>query len=180
VLRAGREDRGERERQQQRGERQEDVGDPHDHVVQPAAGGAGQDAERHADEGAEREHAEDDEQRRPRAVEHAREDVAAELVGAERMAAPGRGQRVHRVRHGPGVGGMWRDERREDRQQEQHDDDAEADGHERLAAQQPAQVAQSRAAGHRRHLEGRGLDDQSCTRGSSHAWTRSTNNVAST
>ena len=96
VLGARRQHRGQRERQQQRREGQEDVGDPHDHVVHPAAGGAGDDPQRHADQRGQHEHAEHDQQRRARAVDHPREHVAAELVGAEDVPVARRGQRVRR------------------------------------------------------------------------------------
>ena len=85
VLDARAERGGEGERQHQAREGQEDVGDAHQHGVDPAAeisrGQPDREADRHHDD---RDQG-DDGQRDARAEEDARVDVAAELVGAERM-----------------------------------------------------------------------------------------------
>jgi hypothetical protein len=72
-----------RQGQEQRRDRQEDVGHSHDELADRATHVAGHDAQRHTDE---RGHQRDDEadlQRHPRAQDHARIDVVADLVGAE-------------------------------------------------------------------------------------------------
>ena len=71
--------------QHQPGERQEDVGDPHQHLIDPAAEIARAGADQEADAGDDHGDQHDDVERRARAVDDAREDVAAEIVGAEPM-----------------------------------------------------------------------------------------------
>ena len=79
----GAEHRGDRDRQQDRGEGEEDVHQQRERAVEPAAAVAGDQPEQHAERArdADRDHA--DLEGDARAVEQAAEDVAAELVGAE-------------------------------------------------------------------------------------------------
>ena len=73
-----RDDTGQRDREHQERERQEDVHRPADHRVDPAAEVAGDDAERRADDHREQGREERDQQRDPGAVDDPAEDVAAE------------------------------------------------------------------------------------------------------
>ena len=69
------------------GDGQEHVHDPHDEGVGPAAEEAGEEAERHTDERGQRHRGEADPERDAATVEDAAQDVAAEMIGAERMLA---------------------------------------------------------------------------------------------
>ena len=83
VLDARPERGDEGQRQDQLGKGEEDVGDAHQDRVGPAAGIAGdradQQADRRGDDGDEDDHVE----RQPRAVDDARKDIAALVVGAK-------------------------------------------------------------------------------------------------
>ena len=83
VLDAGAERRDEGERQDEPREGEEDVGDAHQHRVDQPAGIAGDRADGEADRRGDDRDEDDDEQRDARAVDDAREDVAALVVGAE-------------------------------------------------------------------------------------------------
>ena len=81
----GPDDRGEEDREGQRRQREPSVGEAHDHLVDPAAEIARNDAERRPD-GAGKDHrGEADHHRDPGAKDQPREHVAAELVGAEEV-----------------------------------------------------------------------------------------------
>ena len=67
------------------------VGQPHDGRGRPALDEAGDEAEQTAHDRRHHHRADADEQREPRAVEDAREQIAAELVGAKQMARRARG-----------------------------------------------------------------------------------------
>jgi hypothetical protein len=71
-------------------DRQHHVGDAHDGLAQPAAAIAGQQAERHADQHGDADDGQRDRRGAARAQDDAREDVPAEIVGAERIVAAGR------------------------------------------------------------------------------------------
>jgi hypothetical protein len=73
------------QQQRQLRQRQEQVGHPHQGGVDGAARNAGDGADRHADEHRHQHRRQADRERDAAAVEHAREDVLAEVVGAERM-----------------------------------------------------------------------------------------------
>ena len=115
------EHRDQRDRQQDPGKRQQHVDHPADHIVDAPAEVAGDRAEQHADGRRDRDHREADEQRDARAGQHAREDVAAELVEAERMRQARRlepprqllrGRVVRRQRTGPTSAASDRDRAR--------------------------------------------------------------------
>ena len=87
LRRTRRDDGRQHEQQRQQRNREKDVGDAHDRVVEPAAVVAGDRAERRADEHLHDHGEEADRQRDARAEEQAREQIAADLVGSERVAA---------------------------------------------------------------------------------------------
>ena len=105
----------ERERQHELRDRQHHVGDPHDRLRQPAAaiaGDAGRAARRSASP------ADDGErhlQRAARAEDDAGEDVAAEIVGAERIGGAGRLQPAQQMGRA-GIFRVGRDPGAEERQ----------------------------------------------------------------
>ena len=111
------------------GEGHQDIGEPHDEGLDPATVVAGEEPEAHAHQHRRRRGADPREQRDARAPDETAEEIAAELVGAERM--PGRARRpeparrVHRVGVGerePGRGERGRDGQRDGG----HGDDGEA------------------------------------------------------
>jgi hypothetical protein len=153
------------ERQDDRREAQDEIGEPHDQLLDPAARIGGDAAQERADR---RRDEHDDDAGRERdagAVKEAGQHVAAECVGAEPMRDGGRLQ-AHR--HVDGVGVIGREQRRQDRDQDPHQDDAAAGGGEAVA---PAPALA--AAAHRRDRErGRMAVDERrhrTTRGSSRA-----------
>ena len=123
------EDGRDHHREDDRREREHEVGAAHAEPVERAAEVAGD----RADDRADRRGADDDEererQRHPGAVEHAAEDVAAELVGSEQVR-PGRPHRRREVLR-ERIGG--RDQRREDRDDHPQRHDHETDDGKRLA-----------------------------------------------
>jgi hypothetical protein len=83
VQRAGAHRRDDRESQQEIGKGEQDLDPAHHHRIEPAAGEAG-DRSEHEPAGQRNQHGHHtDQQRDTRAVDHARENVATELVGAE-------------------------------------------------------------------------------------------------
>jgi hypothetical protein len=87
VLDAGTERRDERERQDQAREGEEHVGNAHQHGIEPATEVAGDRTDQQPDWADQQHHEPDDVQRQPRAMDDARVDVAAQLVGAEPVRA---------------------------------------------------------------------------------------------
>ena len=83
ILDAGPERGDESQRQDQLGKGEEDVGDAHQDGIDPAAGIAGDRADQQADGRGDDGHQHDHVERQPRAVDHARQDIAAKIVGAE-------------------------------------------------------------------------------------------------
>ena len=83
--------RDDADREQDEGERELRVGERHDHAVGEPAPVARRDPERRAERAAHAHRREADDQRDARPVDHPREDVAAEMVGAEEPRAPVRG-----------------------------------------------------------------------------------------
>ena len=81
--RAQREDHAHRE--QDVGDREEDVHHAHDEGIGAPAVEAGEEAEGDADEAGQRDRGETDAERDPAPVQDAAQDVASEVVGAERM-----------------------------------------------------------------------------------------------
>ena len=75
--------RRDREDQQQVGNRAEHAVEPVEHVVDPASVVAGERAQHRADEHGDERRGEPDEDRRLRALDRLRDDVAAPFVGAE-------------------------------------------------------------------------------------------------
>jgi hypothetical protein len=84
------------ERQEHEGKGELHVGDAHQHGLRPPAEEAGDEAEQPADHRGQQHRAEADEERDAGAVEHARVEVAPELVRAEDVA--GRARRLE-ARH---------------------------------------------------------------------------------
>ena len=84
-----------RDRQQQAGQGQHHVGEPHQDDVDPAAEGAGERAEEHAERSGRSGWRARRREGLPGAVDHAGEEVPAERVGAEREAGAGAGDVVH-------------------------------------------------------------------------------------
>ena len=109
----------------------------HDHV-ELAAEIARDDADEDRDHGGERRRGEADDHRELRAVEAAREHVAAEIVGAQPELLRRRLQPVDRADLVVAVG---RQHVGEDAAEQEDDADDEADGAERLVAEQPAEEA---------------------------------------
>ena len=101
---AGRRHGQHQQAQQHRRQRDQQVDAAHDHFLHGAAMEGGDQAERHADEQADRHGAEAGRQREMRAGQHARQHVAAELIGAEGMQRAGRLQ-PHAHRKGRGIVG---------------------------------------------------------------------------
>ena len=75
----------EDQQQRQPRQRQEEVGQPHQRGVDHPARDSGDGADRHADDHAHQHRREADRERDAPAVEQAREDVLAQVVGPERM-----------------------------------------------------------------------------------------------
>ena len=96
------------EDQQQVRDRAEHAVEPVERVVDPAAVVAGERAQHGADERRDERRGEPDEDRRLRALDRLRDDVAAPLVGAERQrrAALGRRRRRHRPAGGRALAGL--------------------------------------------------------------------------
>ena len=86
---AGAEHGDQQDREQHRRKGHPDFDEPRDHAVDPAAIPAGEQPERRARKRCEARRDEGDDQRDARAVDQAREHVAAEIVGAEPMARLG-------------------------------------------------------------------------------------------
>jgi hypothetical protein len=89
------------ERQRRQGEHP--VRDPHQHGVRPAAAPRREQADRGAERRRGHRHREADQERDARAEEEAEQDVAPQLVRAERVAAEGGPWRLNRS----GVKGSW-------------------------------------------------------------------------
>ena len=145
VLEPGPQRRHEGERQDQRRERQEDVGDPHQHRVEPAAEVAGERPDREPDRPDDDRDQRDDRQRDPRAVDDAAEHVAPDLVGAEEVRAARRLQHRRQVLQ---VGVLRRDQRREHRHHDQHRDHHQPEGRRGVAREVPhdgAEIVGARA-----------------------------------
>ena len=139
VLDAGAERRDEGERQDQARKREEDVGDAHQDGVDPAAEIAGDGADQKPDRADQDHHEADDVERDARAVDDARVDVAAELVGAEPVRRRRRLQAVGEILGGRRMG---RDPWRQRRDQHQRQHDAEPGDRQRVAAEgEPGEVA---------------------------------------
>jgi hypothetical protein len=129
-----RDDAAERDREDQQREREEEVHQPADDRVDPAAEVAGDDAEHGADDDRQQGRQERDEERDPGAVDHAAEQVAAvqrlqaeQEVLADAVPVADRGRRVdvdevlvELVRR---VTEHLHDQRREDRDEDQDDDE---------------------------------------------------------
>jgi hypothetical protein len=130
VLQPRSEDRHHDQREKETRKGEDDVHQPHDQGVDPAAEEAGDEAEHDPDDEAERHHHRADGERVARAVDEAREHVAADRVGAEEeMGAPPfhpQGRRQERIAVLI-VRGIGRDEIGEDREEDEEEEDGEAD-----------------------------------------------------
>ena len=144
VGQAGAEHADDHDREQHARKGEQHVDQPHDHGVDAAADIARHDADRHADRHRERDREHAFDQRDARAVDDAREQVAAELVGAEPVLGRRRHQHVHQVVL---VGIVGRDQRREDAAEHEHQHDREPRQREPRAAQLPQREARRAVAG---------------------------------
>ena len=144
------------EAEQQHREGEQDVDEARDRGVDPAAVEAGDQSHGHADEHGQAGADERDLERHLGAVEHAREDVAAELVDAERVLAARalreaevveRFGRLH-VRRGRAE--QLRDRAGERRAHDQGDDEAERPQRDLVAPQAAPEQLQRRPRGDRR------------------------------
>ena len=88
------EDRRQRDREEQGREGHHQVGQAHDRGTEPAAQIAGDDSEHRAEQDGDAVRDDADQQRGARAVDQAREQVAAEQVGAEPEVPVGRQRRA--------------------------------------------------------------------------------------
>jgi hypothetical protein len=91
------EDGDDDQREQDARERHHHVDDAHDQQVRPAPGGAAHQAEAEPAREGDHDRAQAGDQREARAGDHAGEDVAAVLVGAEGMGGARRRERVEQV-----------------------------------------------------------------------------------
>src|SRR2546428_13229609 len=91
VAEAETDDRIDRHGQEDERKRELHVGQAHERRRRPALDEAGDQAEQAAADGGDDDRARADEQREPRAVEDAGEQVATELIGAQRVARRARG-----------------------------------------------------------------------------------------
>jgi hypothetical protein len=124
------ESRGDRDRQQQRRKGEEHVGDAHDDVVDAPAEVSGHQTDRDADQQRDKDDGNGDVERSARTVDHARENVATQRVGAEPVLGAGRLQLVAEVHPRRLVGG---DPGREDGAEDDHAEEREP-GHEQAVA----------------------------------------------
>ncbi len=134
----GPEDRREPDREDEERKREQDVREPRDHGIDPTSVIAGDEADRHCDDDREhgRQHAGHD--RRARAPDDPREDVAPELVGAKEVLPRAVSENQVEVAV---VRRVWSDPRRECRDRDERQRDDQADDGDRPAqealAQQP-------------------------------------------
>ena len=137
-------DRRDGEREDQFGDRQEDVDEAHQDLVEPATHEAREAADDAADHDSGADNDDRQLQRQPRAPDHAVEDVASLVGGAERMSRRA-GRHSHRrpvARHLVGVGHVrGGDPGREDRHAEHRDDDDEAKDRGRVRQHSRREVA---------------------------------------
>ena len=131
-----------RDRQQHREarQRQHQVGQPHQHVVDPAAEVAADRADRRADHGREQRDDERHPERRPQAVDDPAERVAAEEVGAEEVVALRR-RRERDAEEVRLVEGVRREEVGEDRDDAEEEQDDQAAHRQPVAEEAPQRVA---------------------------------------
>jgi hypothetical protein len=129
------------QQQRQLRQRQEQVGHPHQRRVDGAARDAGDRADRHADEERHQHRRQADGERDAAAVEHAREDVLAEVVGAERMD---RGRRVQARREVDVVDRDLPDQRPERDHEHHHGEDDQPDDGEPVPAKAAPRLGRRR------------------------------------
>jgi hypothetical protein len=125
--------RSDADGEEEAGDGQQDVHEPHDRAVDPAAEAPGQDAQQHAARETERRRDDADQQRCPGAPDELAEDVSAESVQAQRESVD-----LARSRNGGGrdgrtagevIAAVGREDRRKDsHEQEEPDDDGAHDG----------------------------------------------------
>jgi hypothetical protein len=128
--------RADCEREKQRGKRQQDVRDAHDHGVDAFPEVAGIDPEGDADEGADRDRDDPDEQRHAPAPDHAAQHVPPEVVRAEpvlsaRPLQPARQILVQRI--------LDRERRRQQGQRHADRDDGNTEEGQRVLRQEAPQ-----------------------------------------
>ncbi len=136
ILDAGAHGGDEGERQDELGKGEEDIGDAHQHRIHPSARIAGDSTDEQADRCCDDCHEDDDEQRQPRAVDEARENVAALVVGAEQKAG---GARRQQPRGGEIAGNrrMRRQKIGKERDEDQQHEDGEAENGQRIGGKPP-------------------------------------------
>ena len=111
-------------------DRHDEIHDAQDDDVDDAAEGGRGETERHADHGRDHHHRQADEQRDARAIDDAREHVATQRIGAEReprVAAFDKGRRQLGKAAKLLDRRMWREQRREHRDDADGKHDREAD-----------------------------------------------------
>ena len=130
IDQAGAQHRDQHQRQEQRRKGQDDVHDAHDQRIDQAPAVTRQQAEDDAGDERRGHHDETDGQREARTIDQARQDIAADGVGAEQelgVAARLPGRRRQEEITELVVRRMRREQRREDRHQDQQRKDDEAD-----------------------------------------------------
>ena len=144
LVSEGPERRGHDQRHHQQRQRLHDVDQALHDEIEPAAEEARHEAHHHADQAPERCRTEPHRQRDARAVDDAREHIAAHEIGAERVLVAGGGERRARIGGQRIVGG---DGVGEHGGGHEGNHDERADGAQRIA---PHEEQQPRPAGYRR------------------------------
>jgi hypothetical protein len=137
-------------------QRQEQVGQPHQRRVDGAARDAGDGADGDADEHRHQHRRQADGQRDAAAVEHAREDVLAEVVGAEGMR---RGRRLQARREVDLVDRELPEQRSEAHHQDHDRQDDEAGDGELVPAEAPPRLGPRRDVARALHGRRQGRRD---------------------
>ena len=151
IREAGAQHRHDQDHEQEARERVHDVDEAREEQVGTAAQITGQRADRHADQHDDHLGAEPDEHRHPRAVDHAGEKIAAELIGPQGVVTRGHLVEAPEVRLGVRERG---EQVGEDRDQAQQHDDGSA-GHRQAIAQEPARAVAPEGRRANRRLTGR-------------------------
>ena len=165
VLEPHAQHRDQRERQQEAGEGQEDVGESLDDQVRHPAAEPRNRPERNADREPEADGQETDQEREPPPVEESRQQVASEVVGAERVQP---GDRPERLAEVLALGILWGQRRRGQRQAEERQEQQEAGGGGPVAPEAPPApepVGQARPVPGPRLLSRNGCGDRHTRRG---------------
>ena len=114
----------ERKRKNELGKGKKDIGDTHQHRVDPSTGITGDGADDETDRGGDDRHQHDDEKRQTRAVDQAGQNISPLIVGAEPISVCPRRQQAGIAKIALNRG-MWRQDIGEDCDKHQRQDDAE-------------------------------------------------------